>query len=140
MIVQVDKQLPESRDVCTWIGMDHAHLDMAGDERHDITAHHKRGTIIAEGSLGFIAVDKRIVGPVCSMWIRVRWARSGSASNPLWWKHNIRILANNLALLAYLRLMPRKASRDTGCHRGARGRCQVQRLNKPQQTNTSKAT
>jgi hypothetical protein len=48
---------------------------MAGDERHDITAHHKGGTIVAEGSLGFIAADERIIGPVGST--RTRGRRRG---------------------------------------------------------------
>jgi hypothetical protein len=52
--------------------MVHTPLDMAGDECHDIIAHHKGGTIVAEGILGIIAADKRIVGPVSSMRTRVR--------------------------------------------------------------------
>jgi hypothetical protein len=52
--------------------MDHIHPDMGGDEGHDITANHTGGTIVAEGSLGFITADERIVGPVGSMRTRVR--------------------------------------------------------------------
>ena len=81
--------------------MVHTPLDMTGDERHDIIAHHKGGTIVAEGSLGIIAADKHIVGPVSSMRTRVRWAGRVLASTPLCLRHNIRILANDLALLAY---------------------------------------
>ena len=40
--------------------------DIAGDECHDITAHSEGKSIAAEGNLGFLAVEKRIVGPVSS--------------------------------------------------------------------------
>ena len=56
--------------------MGHTEPDMAGDERHDIIAHHKGRSIIAEGSHGFIAADERIIRPVSST--RTRRAGMGT--------------------------------------------------------------
>ena len=81
--------------------MGHTQPDMAGDERHDITAHHKGETIIAEGSHGFIAADERIIGPVGSTGTRRRGrGNEGSTTKSRFYRHNIRILANDLVLPA----------------------------------------
>jgi hypothetical protein len=76
-------------------------LDLAGDERHDVTAQYERRTILAESCLGVIALDECFVGPGGS--IRPRRTRTGKedfTAPPCSRRHGIRMLAGQIRPLS----------------------------------------
>jgi hypothetical protein len=68
--VQMNEQLLKSLNMRVHIGVDHALLDMTGDDLHYIMAQYEPSTIMAKSSLGFIAVDESFFGPVGSRIVR----------------------------------------------------------------------
>lgn len=88
IIVQVNEQLLKCLNMRIHIGVDHTFLDIAGDERHDIISQHERGTVLAQSSLGLIALDERFVGPVGS--VRA-WRRNWGLTPPQSSGHNVQI-------------------------------------------------
>ena len=63
ILVQIKEELLEPTDLCLRTGVDHIFGDTAGDERHNVVAQHKRGSILAKRSLGVITLLEDSVGP-----------------------------------------------------------------------------
>lgn len=61
--IQIHEQLLKSMNVCVRIGVDYVFLDVVGNELHDFISQNERRAIFTEGSLSFIALNKRFMGP-----------------------------------------------------------------------------
>src|ERR1700733_13307292 len=68
------EELLEPTDLCLRAGVDHKLRDTGGDERHNVTAQHKRRTILAKRSLGVTTFLEHFIGPSDS--IRTRRSRT----------------------------------------------------------------
>jgi len=69
-VVQINEQFLKSLNMRICIRVNHALLDMARDERHDVTALHECRSTPAENGLGFIAFEERFLRPIGSVVIR----------------------------------------------------------------------
>jgi len=92
------EELLEPTDLRLRTGVYHILGDMAGDERHNVVAQHKRCTILAKRSLGVITFLEDFIGPSDS--IRTRRSRMGKEvfkAPPRSWRHGIYLFRCSLA-------------------------------------------